>query len=334
MIRYVIIGAGIAGVSAAETIKKIDNNSEVILIGDERFFPYNRYLLTEFLCGSIDNDKMFYTSAEFFAKIGVKLRRSELVKSINSEQKSIKFFHNEVMTYDKLLIATGGCPVLGPVLRSSAKNIQRYYSLRDILLLKKKLPKINQCIVYGGGVSTLDLICGLFNLGKKIIYIDENEKVEFPLIESEFSKDIHNFLLDRGVEIISNDRIIEVNKIDNKFQVLTLNKKEVTGDIVFAWDHYTSNIECIAGTNIEKKIGILVDQELKTSVEDIYAAGDCVEIYHPGIKDYWVNFGWLNAAQQGVIAGKNMTGLREQYQIQETIVFNVMGKELETRWWL
>ena len=93
------------------------------------------------------------------------------------------------------------------------------------------------------------------------------------------------------------------------------------------------NVDFIENTRIEKKIGILVDPQLRTSVEDVYAAGDCVEIYHPKIKNYWINFGWPNAAEQGEIAGKNMTGLEEVYQIHETIPFNLMGKAMNARWW-
>ena len=83
----------------------------------------------------------------------------------------------------------------------------------------------------------------------------------------------------------------------------------------------------------QKKFGILVNPQLKTSENDIYAAGDCVEIYHPGVKDYWINFGWPNALEQGAIAGKNMTGEDEEYKIHDTIIFNLMGKPLKARWW-
>jgi len=331
--RHVIIGAGIAGVSAAQSIKKIDAHAEVILIGEERYFPYNRYLLTDFLCESISNESIFYTSAQYFDEKGIKLRKGEYVKAIDPDKKSVKFFHNEVMNYDKLLITTGGCPVLGPVLRRYGDNIQRYYSLKDILLIKRKLSKIRKCVVYGSGLSTLDMIRGMHNLGIKVTYIVHGPKAEFPIIESDFTAELHDFLISKGIEIITDDRIITVNRVGEHYRVLTINKREFITDIVFAWDYYLPNINCIEGTKIEKKIGILVDQQLRTSVDDIYAAGDCVEIYHPGIKDYWINFGWTNASEQGEIAGKSMAGMNEKYQIHDTIIFNLMGKPLRARWW-
>lgn len=331
--KYVIVGAGIAGVSAAQTIKDIDKNGEVILIGEERYFPYKRFLLTEFITGTIETEEVFYTSAEFFEQKGIKLRKSELVKSINTDEKSIKFFHNEIMNYDKLLIATGGSPALGPVLRPYQKNIQRYYSLKDILLIKRKLASIKDVIVFGEGLSILDLLSAMRNLGKNVTYIVTGSKAEFPTVASEFDLDLHEFLLSRGVNIITNDRVVAIENNNKKYQIITMSKNKYKADMVFAWDYYKPNIDCIENTKIEKKIGILVNQQLRTSVEDVYAAGDCVEIYHPGIKDYWINFGWPNAAEQGEVAGKNMTGSDVEYQIHETIPFNLMGKALTARWW-
>ncbi len=331
--RHVIIGAGIAGVTAAVTIKKYDKDAEVVLIGDERFFPYKRYLLTEFLNNNVKDESIFYTSEEFFAEKGIRLRKGEPVKAVSSERKAIKFHHNEVMPYDKLLIATGGRPSLGPLLQSFRQHIQSYYSLEDALLVKKRLQTAEVCIVYGRGLSTLDLIRGLRNLGKRVFYITGGPRVEFPLITSEFDKDVHDFMLEQGIEIIVNDRIVGIETKEAKYHVYTMNKMELVGDIVFAWENYAPNLACLRGCGIEKKSGILVDQQLQTSIEDIYAAGDCVEVYHPGLKDYWVNFGWPNAAQQGEVAGKNMVGLSEVYKIKETIPFNLFGKPLKARWW-
>jgi len=331
--KHVIIGAGIAGITAAKTIKQIDNHADVVVIGEERYFPYNRYLLTEFLCGTIDENQLFYTSSEFFREAGIKFRKGESVKFIDPLNKAIKLHHNEVLSYDKLLIATGGCPTLGPVLLPFQQHIQRYYSLKDILLIKNQLDNIKNCIVFGEGLSALDLMCGFCNLGKKVTYIVKGSKADFPAVRTDVFGNLQNFLAGKGIDIIIEDRVISVEKKENRYSVRTLNQKELVADIVFAWDYYKPNIKLIEGTKIEKKLGILVNPQLQTTVPDIYAAGDCVEVYHPKVKDYWINFGWPNALEQGTIAGKNMTGQQIAYEVHETIVFNLMGKPLKARWW-
>jgi len=331
--KYLIIGAGIAGVTAAETIRSIEAHAEIVVIGNEPYFPYNRFLLTEYLCEKVTDEELFFAPIDFFRQRDIQLRKGEFVKSIQPEAKTVKLFHNEVVEYDKLLIATGGSPAMGPVLSKFQKLVQRYYSLQDILVLKKRMASIETCIVSGQRLSTLDLMCGMCNLGKKVTYITTEEKVNFPQIGNQFKEGIHEFLLGKGVDIVCDDRVISVVEAGSRFRVNTFQRRELTADIVFAWDYYKPAIEIIEGTGIEKKLGILVDACMRTSVTDIYAAGDCVEVYHPGIKDYWINFGWPNAREQGEIAGKNMTGQCVEYQVHDSIIFNLLGKSLEARWW-
>ena len=331
--KHVIIGAGVAGITAAKTIKELDREADVVVIGDELFLPYKRYLLTEFLCNSIKRDELIFFSIGMLKELGIKLRKGEHVKTIGPSKKQIKLHHNEVMHYDKLLIATGGSPDLGLVLRPYKKYISFYSSLYDTLVLKEKLPEIQKCIVFGDGVSCLDLICMLRNLGKQVTYITNGERATFALDEYDFEGELHEFLEEKGIEIITEDQIVSIEESDHGYKVETIQQKMLTTDIVFAWDYYKPNISCIEGSAIEKKLGILVNVKLETSEKDIYAAGDCVEIYHPCIKNYWINFGLPNALEQGEIAGKNMLGQNEEYKIQEAIVFNLMGKSLKARWW-
>ncbi|MDR4497882.1 MAG: FAD-dependent oxidoreductase [Candidatus Scalindua sp.] len=331
--KHVIIGAGVAGITAAKTIKELDRDAEVVVIGNEMFLPYKRYLLTEFLCGKVTQEDLIFFPMESLKELDIKLRRGESVKTIEPSKKSIKLLHNEIVNYDKLLIATGSVPKLGLVLRPYKNFIHYYYSLNDALVLKNKLPEIENCIVFGKGISCLDLISGLYNLGKQITYITKGKRAHFGLRESEFKVELHSFLEEKGIKIITEDRIVSIHKSNHRYRVETLREKNLTADVVFGWDRYKPNISCIKGTSIGKKSGILVNVRLETSEKDIYAAGDCVEIYHPCLKDYWINFGLPNALEQGTIAGKNMLGREEEYNIHETITFNLMGKSLKTRWW-
>ncbi len=331
--RHVIVGAGIAGTTAAQTVRSMDKKAEIILIGKEQFLPYKRHLLTEYLCEKVDEENLFYFDCPSFRQHDIIFRKGQFIKSIHAEHKQIKLNHNEIIGYDKLLIATGGGPQLGPVLRPFKKNLQQYYSLEDVLLLKRQLEKVNDCVVFGQGLSTLDLLAGMHNLGKDVTYIVKGEKAYFPLLDKEVNEEIHQFLNDKGIRIIAQDRPVSIKKAEKKYIVSTLEKREIKADIVFGWDYYQPNIDFIEGSPIEKSLGILVDQYLQTSAEDIFAAGDCVEIYHPEFENYWINFGYPNAKKQGEIAGKNMVGKKEKYKIQDTIPFKIMGKPLKARWW-
>lgn len=312
--KSVIIGAGVAGITAAKTIKEIDRDAEVVVIGDEMFLPYKRYLLTELLCGLLTQDDLIFLSLELLHKLDIKLRMGESVKSIEPSKKLITLHHNEIIPYDKLLIATGCIPSLGLILRPYKSYIQHYYSLNDILVLKNRLPEIKKCIVFGKGVSCLDLISGLYNLEKQITYITKGKRAHFGLKESEFKDKLHDFLEEKGIDIVTEDRIVSIDTSKHGYRVDTLRQKKLTADIIFGWDHYTPNISCIENTSIKKRLGILVNARLETSEKDIYAAGDCMEIYNPCLKKYWINFGFPNALEQGRVAGENMLGREEEYK--------------------
>ncbi|MBI4558519.1 MAG: FAD-dependent oxidoreductase [Candidatus Hydrogenedentes bacterium] len=331
--RYVIVGTGAAGATAARTIKRMDRDGEVVIIGDERFFPYNRYLLTEFLSGAVSAAELFHTSEEFFEAMDIRLRKGQAVERVYPNDKTIRFAHNEVMSYDRLLIATGRSPSLGPVLRPYAKLIQRYYTFEDILLIQKRLPEVREVIVSGRGLSALDLIQGMYRVGKKITYITRGQAIDVSTVESHLMGDLDSALAEREINFVHDDRIVAIECVDNRYLVKTFQGKELWGDLVFAWDNYTPNVGCLRNTGIEVKTGILVDLRMRSSAPEVYAAGDCVEIYHPTLKNYWINFGWPNAVEQGRIAGKNMAGDNEEYQIHETTLFNILGKPLEARWW-
>lgn len=331
--KYVIIGAGPAGVNAAEIIKKNDPGGNVVIIGDEKYFPYNRYLLTDFFCGEIQIENLFYSSADSFKMAGIEFRKGEYVKAINPGKKNIKLVHNEIMQYDKLLIAVGACPWLGQVLRPFQKNIQRYCSLQDVCILKQKLPFIRDCIVSGPGLSSLDLICGLYKVGKKITYIIEGTIPDWSLLDKDLCAELYKIIIDKGIEIIPEDRITAVEKSADHCLISTLKQRKLLADIVFCWDDYVPNISFLKGTGIRKKTGILVNEFLETNLADIYAAGDCVEIYHPACKCYRINFGWPNALEQGEIAALNMTGQHKEYRVHDSIDLNLAGKPLKARWW-
>jgi 3-phenylpropionate/trans-cinnamate dioxygenase ferredoxin reductase subunit len=200
-------------------------------------------------------------------------------------------------------------------------------------VLKKKMAGIRECIVCGQGLSSLDLICGLHKTGKEVTFIIKGAKPEWDILEAKLTDEMYQLLKEKGIKIITEDRIASIAETGDKYRVFTLKQRELFADVVFAWENYLPNICCAADTTIEKKTGILVNEYLETSIAGIYAAGDCAEIYHPKLKKYWVNFGWPNALEQGEIAALNMTGQKKVYHVHDAIDFNLMGKGLKARWW-
>jgi nitrite reductase (NADH) large subunit len=331
--RHVIVGAGAAGMAAARAIRKLDDRAEIVVVSDEPFPPYRRYLLTEYLCRVIGDDGILQCGEDLLRELDIKLRKGERVTRIHPEQKAVRLEHDQLLSYDRLLIATGRCPNLGPVLQSFRKCIQTYYTMEDAKILQKCLQGVQRVVVTGTGVSRLDLIGGLLRLGKSVTYILRGPKVEVPFLDPASESTVDAALVRRGVEIVRCDRIASIAPLARGYRVKTQQGREYEADLVFAAQSHEPNLACAREVGIEAKSGILVDLCMRTTLPDVYAAGDCVEIYHPGLRNYWINFGWPNAVQQGTVAGHNMAGHHEEYRINETLVFNLLGKPVTARWW-
>ncbi len=331
--RHVIVGAGAAGLAAAKTIKTADYDAEVVMIGAERCLPYQRFRLTDYLCGSLSEDDIFHTSRAFFEEMDISLIRGHGVVRILPGSKSLVLDDGSQITYDKLLIATGRCPALDGRLRPFSHCIHPYYTFEDAVLLKRRLPSLEHIVVSGRGVSKLDLIHAMRRLGKRVTYIIRSSKVDVPLATTEINEGVDALLVDKGVEMVREDRPVRIEEAPRGYRVVTEKGRSIDADIVFASVSFEPNLGCIRDSGIEARNGILVDQAMHTSVPDIYGAGDCVEVFHREQRNYWIGYGWSNALQQGVVAGRNMVGIHEEYLINETIAFNLLGKSLTTRWW-
>lgn len=328
--RHVIIGSGAAGAAAARAIRERDEDADIVVLGEERHPPYNRCLLTDYLCDNVSWEQLFSYAEPPLSKLGIDLRLGVTVQGVDAQARSVKVEDGEV-PFDRLLVATGRRPTVNETLRPYTEHIHSYYCLDDVIALKEALPRIENVVVYGQGVSTLNLITALTRLGKRVTYIIKGPHVDIPLVDE--SSELEGTIGGLGAEIVREDRISSVRPQDGGYVVETYQGLELPADVVFAQDTYRPSIRCVRESGVEINKGILVDLEMHTSVEHIYAAGDCVEIYHPAMRNYWINFGWPNAVEQGTIAGANMTGAHEAYGINDTLAFEILGKSFRARWW-
>lgn len=331
--RHVIVGGGAAGLAAAKTIKTADYNADVVMISAERCLPYQRFRLTDYLCDNLSEDDLFHTSQAFFAEMDIALIRGREVVRVLPDAKSVVLDCGSQVKYDRLLIATGRLPALDARLRPFQRHIHPYYTFEDAVLLKRRLPCLDHIVVSGRGVSKLDLIHAMRRLGKRVTYIIRGSTVDVPLATPEINEGVDALLVDKGVEIVREDRLVDIEEAPRGYRVVTEKGRSIDADIVFASVSFEPNLGCIRDSGLEARNGILVDQAMNTSIRDIYGAGDCVEVFHPEQRNYWIGYGWPNALQQGVVAGRNMVGIHEEYLINETIAFNLLGKSLTTRWW-
>lgn len=315
--KYVIIGAGVAGAEAAKTIRQHDNAGEILMISADTHV-HSRCMLHKFISGERDEQGLDFMEKDFFEKYKVDWMKGIRVEEVCPGQKEIRLDTGEKISYDKLLLANGADSFIPPVgeLRK-ASNVYGLRNLSDAQAIVKEAENAEQVLVIGSGLVGLDAAYGLLELGKKITIVEMVEQI-LPVQLDAHGADAYQKLFENaGVRFVLGRKASEaVCEADGKIHKVTLdNGEELACDLLIVAAGVRPSLACLEGSGIECERGIHVDGSMKTSKPDIYAAGDITG--RSGI--------WPNAANQGRIAGASMCGgdaeYTDTYAVKNTINF-------------
>ena len=315
--KYVIIGAGVAGVEAAKTIRQKDNTGEILMISKDTDV-HSRCMLHKFIAGERDEQGLDFTEKDFFENYRIDWKKGVQVTAVCPDEKEIALDNGEKISYDKLLLAGGADSFIPPVgeLRK-ASNVYGLRNLSDAQAIVKEADLAENVLIIGSGLVGLDAAYGLLERGKKITIVEMVDRI-LPVQLDKYAANAYQALFEKaGVRFVLGRKASEaVCEADGKIHKVTLdNGEEIPCDLLIVAAGVRSSISCLEGSGIECDRGVTVDNCLKTSKADIYAAGDITGL--SGI--------WPNAANQGKIAGANMCGGTEEYNdtyaIKNTINF-------------
>jgi len=305
---HVIVGDGIAGSSAAETIREEDPDADVTVITDEGEALYNRILIKEFAKGKLPEAPISIHEPEWYDERDIELHLNTYVTGIDPDAHEITTHEGDTFEYDKLLIATGGTPAQLPVENSDAKGIHHFWTFDDARAIKEHAETADNGIVVGAGLLGIDLaaICAAQELDAH--YLMRGNRWWRYALSLDGAEIIHNALEERGVEPVFESGVdrFTVDDDGHVTGAIDPNGEQFDGDWVGIAIGLNFNTEWLYGTGIETDNGVVVDQYMQTNVEDIYAAGDITRFYDTIIDDYAQNGAWGSAKEQGTVAAKNM----------------------------
>lgn len=315
--KYVIIGAGVAGAEAAKTIRQHDNAGEILMISADTHV-HSRCMLHKFISGERDEQGLDFMEKDFFEKYKVDWMKGIRVEEVCPGQKEIRLDTGEKIGYDKLLLANGADSFIPPVgeLRK-ASNVYGLRNLSDAQAIVKDAENAEQVLVIGSGLVGLDAAYGLLELGKKITIVEMVEQILPVQLDAHGAAAYQKLFENAGVRFVLGRKASEaVCEADGKIHKVTLdNGEELACDLLIVAAGVRPSLACLEGSGIECERGIRVDGSMKTSKPDIYAAGDITG--RSGI--------WPNAANQGRIAGESMCGgaaeYTDTYAVKNTINF-------------
>ncbi|HZK18310.1 MAG TPA: FAD-dependent oxidoreductase [Clostridia bacterium] len=310
-----IIGNSAAGVFAAEAIAKNDPTGEIVMISKEKHMPYSRCLTTYLIAGDIGRDKMFLRPGGHFDQMPAQIINDSEVTAIKPEKKTVVLNNNEELSYDRLLVASGASPARPDVPGAEADGVFTLRTLDDAdRIMKLALPG-KQAVILGGGLVSLKTAYALIKRGLKVRVLVTSPQILSQMLDATAAGLLQKRLEEHGVEFGLNRAVDELVTGDGgQVEAAVLDGGEkMSCNLVVVGKGVRPNVGFLDETGIEINWGVLVNDYLQTSVENIYAAGDVAETTDLLLGSKRVNATWPNATEQGRVAGINMAGGNRKY---------------------
>jgi NAD(P)H-nitrite reductase large subunit len=314
MMKYCIIGNSAAAVGAVEAIRRVDGENPITIVSDEPYHVYSRPLLPHLLSGYISEEKMYYREKSFYRKNGVEAILGRKVVKIDFKAKRLLLEDGEEIPYDKLLISTGSKPKILDVFKGLRKEgIYTFTTWNDIKKISEALKKASKALVVGGGLIGLKAAESLRKLGLEVTVVVRGPRVLRRIVDEKASEIVRAHLEENGVKVITRNTVKEVAGKERVEAVVLADGRRIDCQLVVLAVGVNPNLDLVRNIEIKVKNGIVVDRRMRTSLPDVYAAGDVVEAYDPIHGVNRLTPIWPNAYWQGYVAGLNMAGEKAEY---------------------
>lgn len=323
--RHVIIGCGAAGVSAAEAIRKHDRQSEVMIVAKQRRPPYSLCSLPAVLAGEIEPSKIVRFPRNYFDELSVDLRLDTEVTKVLPSERRILVDSGRKLKYDKLLISTGSLPLVPPIDGIDRRGVFTLTSLEDVRKILRYMKKAKQAVVIGAGFIGIEATTALAKRGMAVTVVEMLDSVLPRMLDPDIGRRLQGIMEGEGIRFRLGCQVTRILG-GKKVEGVEIGKKRLPCEMVVMGIGVRPNIGFLAGSRIRKNMGILVNEHLRTSRRDIYAAGDLTESFDPLRGKRMMNAIWPNAVLQGRVAGENMAGVKTTFSGSFTVnIIDVFG---------
>lgn len=306
--RFVIVGNGIAGTTAAEQIRKADDSAAITLLTDEPYPLYNRIALPPFLKHKIAPAKVTIKSVAWHEAARIDLRLSTRVVKVVPEERAVLLASGEVLAYDVLLIATGGRPRQLPGAEGLA-NVYNFQTLDDARAIDAQIERSEQAVTIGGSYIAYELTEAFRARSLQTTWLMRGPHFLRWILDPEGGRLVDAIARAHGVRVVHGVDIAEVRSLSGvPREVIATDGQVFPADFVGLGVGITRNVDFLAGSGIATHEGIVVDEYLRTNVPNVYAAGDVAEYYDRHVGRHILMGTWDNATTQGKVAAANMLG--------------------------
>lgn len=312
--NHVIIGAGPAGVVAAETLRRLDRDATIRIIGDEQEAPYSRMALPYYLIDRIGEEGTHLRKdAGHFSQQRIEVIRGR-VAAVDAAKKTLQIDGGKEVRFDKLLIATGSHPVRPPIPGMELDGIYSCWTLADGRAIAARAGKGSRVVLMGAGFIGCIILEALALRGVKLSVIEMGDRMVPRMMNQAAGGLIKKWCESKGVAVHTSTRVESIGKSGNALKVSLGNGKVLDADVVISATGVRSNIAFLNGSGIETDFGVKVNDRLQSSHPDVYAAGDVCQGRDFSTGEYTVQAIQPTAADHGRIAAANMAGRQVRHQ--------------------
>jgi len=317
--HHIVIGSGVAGNQAAETLRDRDPDSRITIITLSRLPFFNRYDLPRVFRGETDWRKFIIYPAAYYRDNQIALRRGTRVVSVDSIAQTLTLEHKETLHFDSLLVASGAGPYLPEELSEFRPLLHGFGAFRDAIEVAKALPAKGHAILLGGDTIGLDLARTLLDTGHRVTLVagpytfwpHEVEATDRPKFIAALER--------MGIAVVEANSRGCVTSIEKGAKGLSARRvvfgdgSDVSGDVVMPFFGVAPSLDFMLGSGVDIERGLLVKPNLRTTSENIYAAGDVCQIWTDSERRYNFYHGWKNVRAMGELAARNITGANEPW---------------------
>jgi NAD(P)H-nitrite reductase large subunit len=347
-VRYVIVGNGVAAISALESLRRIDRGGSassgllapaaedqpadkvgrrhrvpghpegaVTIISEEPHPFYSRPLISYLLAGEVTEDRLWLRPADFYQRMGAETMFGRRVEGVEASERRLRLDDGSTVGYDRLLVACGGRPILPPIEGAATGGVFTFTTLDEAHRLDAYLRERNprRATVLGAGLIGLKTAEALIARGLQVTLVELADRVLSATLDARGSDLIRQGLATMGAEVFTGATISAVESAAGRVRGVVLKDgSSFPADLVVLAVGVRPATEFLSGSSIACGRGIEVSERMETNVEGVFAAGDAVEGYDITTETSRVVATWVNAARQGRVAGANMAGAGQTFE--------------------
>jgi NADPH-dependent 2,4-dienoyl-CoA reductase/sulfur reductase-like enzyme len=324
--KHVILGAGPAGVIAAETIRKHAPNDDIVIVGDEPEAPYSRMAIPYLLMGNVGEEGTHLRrGADHFAKQGIVVKRGIGAKAIDIAAHTVALGDGSTLRFDRLLIATGSSPASPPIPGIHAAGVHPCWTLKDARAIAQLATKGARVLQMGAGFIGCIIMEALAARGVQLTVVEMGDRMVPRMMGPTAGGMIKDWCEKKGVRVFTGTRV-EAIEGNAPLRVRLSGGQNLECDLVISATGVKPNIGFLENSGVRCLLGVLTDEHLQTNVAGIYAAGDCAEAFDKVSGKTIVSAIQPNAAEQARVAALNMVGHKAELRgVTQINVLDTLG---------